>query len=181
MSPAAFKQSSSKGLKKIRSSGMSSSERCQSQHLWDAAYSGRTVGDTQTTCCLDQTVSLQLHNCCHTHQCRMDVEVLLPNNLAKSMISFVHVYTKHINGIYISYTRHIPCICTNLDTSPSKSMLLHVEWVTPGAHNPTIQIWLELYCLEGVNVDSARRIRLSVAVLQGFDGSSLGGTLSSTA
>jgi hypothetical protein len=86
----------------------------------------------------------------------MDVEVLLPNNLAKSMISFVHVYTKHINGIYISYTRHIPCICTNLDTSPSKSMLLHVEWVTPGAHNPTIQIWLELYCLEGVNVDSAR-------------------------
>ena len=35
-------------------------------------------------------------------------------------------------------------------------MAIHVEWVTPGAHNPTIQIWLEFYCLEGVNVDSAR-------------------------
>ncbi len=36
-------------------------------------------------------------------------------------------------------------------------MVFHVEWVTPGAqHNPAIQILLELYCLEGVNVDSAQ-------------------------
>ncbi len=58
--------------------------------------------------------------------------------------------------IYTWYTIHIPCVCTHLDISLQKSMVFHVEWVTPGAHNPVIQIWLELYCLEGVNVDSAR-------------------------
>ena len=146
MSPAAFKQSSSKGLRKIRSSGMSLSERLKRPVT---APMGRSVqwknswGRTklpQTTYCLDQTVSRQRHNCRHALQCRMDVEGSLPNNPAVSMISFVHVYTKDIIGIYILHTRHIQCICTNLDISPSKLMLLHIEWVTSGAHNPTIQI-----------------------------------------
>jgi hypothetical protein len=30
----------------------------------------------------------------------------------------------------------------------------YIEWATPGMHNPVIQIWLKLYCLEGVNVES---------------------------
>ncbi len=85
----------------------------------------------------------------------MDVEGSLPNNPAGSMISSLHVYTRHNIMIYIRYTRHLPCICTNLDISPSKLMEFHIKWVTPGC-NPTIQIWLELHCLEGVNVDSAR-------------------------
>ena len=33
-------------------------------------------------------------------------------------------------------------------------MAIHVEWVTPGAHNPAIQVWLELNSLEGVDVVS---------------------------
>ncbi len=64
-------------------------------------------------------------------------------------------YHKHIHVIYNTYTMYI-IVCTHLDISSSKSMAFHVEWVTPGAHNPAIQIWLELYCLEGVNIDSAR-------------------------
>ncbi len=74
------------------------------------------------------------------------------------IISSVHVYTKNIIMIYMLYTTHIPYIYiyTHLDIFPPKSMVFHIEWVTPGSHNPTIQIWLELYCLEGVNVDSAR-------------------------
>ncbi len=48
----------------------------------------------------------------------------------------------------------MPCICTHLDISSLKSMMFHIVWVTTGAHNPVIQIWLELYCLEGVNVVS---------------------------
>ncbi len=61
-----------------------------------------------------------------------------------------------MTSIYTSYTIHIQCTCTHLDISSPKSMVLHVEWVTPGAHNPAIQIWLKLYLLEGVNVDTAR-------------------------
>ncbi len=34
------------------------------------------------------------------------------------------------------YTQHIPSICTYLDISSLKSMALHIEWVTTGAHNP---------------------------------------------
>ena len=52
------------------------------------------------------------------------------------------------------YTQHIPCICIYLDISSPKSMVLHIEWVTTGAHNPAIQVWLELNCLEGVDVVS---------------------------
>ncbi len=33
-------------------------------------------------------------------------------------------------------------------------MVFHIEWLTTGEHNPTIQVWLKLYCLEGVNVVS---------------------------
>ena len=52
------------------------------------------------------------------------------------------------------YTLHIPWICTHFAISFPKSIAFHIEWVTTGAHNPAIQIWLELYCLEGVNVVS---------------------------
>ena len=52
------------------------------------------------------------------------------------------------------YTQHIPCICIYLDISSPKSMALHVEWVTTGAHNTAIQVWLELNSLEGVDVVS---------------------------
>ncbi len=33
-------------------------------------------------------------------------------------------------------------------------MVFHIEWVTTGVYNPVIQVWLKLYCLEGVNVVS---------------------------
>jgi hypothetical protein len=33
-------------------------------------------------------------------------------------------------------------------------MVLHIEWVTTGTHNPTIQVWLEFNSLEGVDVVS---------------------------
>ena len=62
----------------------------------------------------------------------------------------------NITYTYNGYTIHIPSACTHLDIFSPESMAIHVEWVTPGAHNPAIQIWLEFYCLEGVNVDSAR-------------------------
>ena len=52
------------------------------------------------------------------------------------------------------YTQHIPCICIYFDISSPKSMALHIEWVTTGAHNPAIQVWLELNSLEGVDVVS---------------------------
>ena len=52
------------------------------------------------------------------------------------------------------YTQHIPCICIYLDISSPKFMALHVEWVTTGAHNPAIQVWLGLNSLEGVDVVS---------------------------
>ncbi len=52
------------------------------------------------------------------------------------------------------YTQHIPCICIYLDISSPKSMVLHIEWVTTGEHNPAIQVWLKLNSLEGVDVVS---------------------------
>ncbi len=76
-----------------------------------------------------------------------------PNNPVVSMISLAHICTNNITNIYILYTQ-IPCICIHLDIASPKLMVFHVEWVTPGAHIPAIQILLELYCLEGVNVDS---------------------------
>ncbi len=64
----------------------------------------------------------------------------------------------YIPRIWSAYTHDIQyiCVCTHLDISSLKLMTVHVEWVTPGAHNPAIGIWLELYWLEGVNVDSTR-------------------------
>ncbi len=64
------------------------------------------------------------------------------------------MYTKYANNIYMLYTTHIPCICTHPDISSPKSMVFHVEWVTSGEHNRAIQIWLTVYCLDGVDVDS---------------------------
>ncbi len=69
-------------------------------------------------------------------------------------MSSVHVYAKNSNNKSMLYTLHIPWICTHLDIYSPKLMVFHIEWETPGTNNPAIQIWLELYCLEGVNVDS---------------------------